>query len=259
VHSQPMADEDEDKRMIEQMRYRLSMKDQFLTAVAHELRNPLAPIAYALELLDSHAEDVASVRTARGIIARQLAQLKRFVDDLLDLSRSSNGQLQLQCTKVDLADAATLAVETAHPLITAREQTLLRTVTPGDAIVEGDLGRLTQVLTNLLINAAKFTEKRGRIWLTVTTDAQWAIASVRDTGIGIAPEMLPAIFDVYVQAAQSARASQTGVGLGLTLSRRLVELHGGALSAHSEGLGKGSEFQVRLPLVAPYLAGAQVR
>jgi signal transduction histidine kinase len=240
---------EEHERLIEELRTSLRLKDQFLTAAAHEMRNPLAPITYALDLLERRANDPAAVSSARALISRQVAQLRRFVNDLLDLSRSAHGQLELRKERIDLADVASAALETAQPLIAAREHSVTATAVRGIAIVEGDPGRLTQVLANLLINAAKFTQPRGCISLCVSAEPEWASITVRDTGIGIAPHMLRNIFDVYVQGGQLSGSEKEGVGVGLTLARQLVELHGGTLRAYSEGLDKGSEFTMRLPAV----------
>lgn len=238
---------DENDRLIAELRSSLRRKEQFLMVVAHEMRNPLAPIANALELLARRSDDPAIVATARALIARQVAQLGRLVNDLLELARYEHGQMDLRRNPVDLANVVAAAVETAQPIITARDHQLTTTTDPGATIVDGDEGRLTQVLVNLLINAAKFTDEGGRISLAVEKDTPSIFVKVRDTGIGIAPEMLPCIFDAYIQAEHQREASRGGFGLGLTLARQLVELHGGTLSAQSEGLGKGSEFIMRLP------------
>lgn len=168
----------------------------------------------------------------------------RFIDDLFDLARSQNAQIKLRRTAVDLRTAVEAAVEAAQPMIAARGQRLTVVVPEQSTLVNGDHGRLAQVLLNLLINAAKFTDRGGWIRISVGTESDWALVRVRDTGVGIAGDMLRSVFDPYVQAE---RGSEAGLGLGLALARHLVELHGGKVDAYSEGPGRGSEFIVRLP------------
>jgi signal transduction histidine kinase len=246
----------DEQRLIAGLQRSLQRGDQLLFSVAHEMRNPLAPIAHALEVLDHGSSDSMAVN-ARALIRRQLSQLGRQVDDLLDLARLEHGQMKLRTNSVDLDAVLFAAVEVAQPLINARHHELITTGSPDAAIVLGDEGRLTQVFANLLINAAKYTERAGRIWVSVEHEAPWVIVRIRDSGVGISQDMLPKIFDVYVRAGRE-RAGTGGLGLGLTLARDFVELHGGTLQAHSEGAGKGSEFVVRLPAAEERGRGIQI-
>jgi signal transduction histidine kinase len=238
---------DEKQRLIESLRRSLLRKDQFLATVAHEMRSPLTPIASALKLLERHGNDPVLMANTRGLIARQVAQLVRLVNDLVDLARLEHQQLDVRSELIEVREVLVAAVEVAQPIITTRGLQLT-TTTPKDAVaVHGDRGRLTQVLVNLLINAAKFTDEGGQISLALESDPHWIRIRVHDTGIGISREMLPGIFEAYVQAEHGATRTRDGLGLGLALARQLVHLHGGALTAHSEGIGKGSEFVLRLP------------
>jgi signal transduction histidine kinase len=224
-------------------------KDEFLATLAHELRNPLAPIRNALYLLRSDATPAPAREQAREMMERQLHHLVRLVDDLLDVSRVMRGKVDLRKERVDVAAAAARAVETAQPLIDARRHTLTVNVPPDPVWVEADPVRLAQVVGNLLTNAGKYTDTGGRLMLTVEDTGGEAVIRVRDTGIGIARDMLSKVFDLFVQAETAADRTQGGLGIGLTLVQRLVELHGGTVQAHSEGPGRGSEFVVRLPLL----------
>ncbi len=223
-------------------------KDEFLATLAHELRNPLAPIVTAVELLRLRGDDAAVVERAREIIGRQVDHLRHLVNDLLDVARITRGMVELRLETVTLAQVLTGAVQMARPLIDRREQELTVTVPPETVHLEGDLHRLTQVVTNLLTNAAKFTPEGGRIALMAERVGGAAVIRVRDTGKGIPAEMLPYIFDLFTQANPSIDRAEGGLGLGLTLVKQLVEMHGGQVEAHSAGPGCGSEFVVRLPL-----------
>jgi signal transduction histidine kinase len=230
-------------------------KDEFLATLAHELRNPLAPIRNALEIIRL-AGGVPAVERNRALIERQVGQLVRLVDDLLDVSRVVRGKVTLRRERVDLAAVAAQAVETAQPLIDAQRHALAVALPAEPVPVDADPLRLVQVVANLLTNAAKYMERGGRIWLAVGREDGAGVVRVRDSGVGIAPELLPHVFDLFVQADHSAARAQGGLGIGLTLVKSLVEMHGGAVEAHSEGPGRGSEFVVRLPL-APEPPGAQ--
>ena len=247
------ADADENERLITQLRRSIADKDRFLALLAHEMRGPLAPLSSALQLLALHINDPHVVTQSSTMMARQLAQLVRLVDDLLDLARSQNAQIPLKRGLLDLESAVRAAVESAQPLITSHGHHLTLELPAYSMIVDGDAGRLTQVFANLLINAAKFTDKGGQICVSMEKDAQndthWALVRVRDSGIGIRRDMLGRVFDAYVQAEGGSVASSAGLGLGLALVRHLIELHGGTVNAYSEGLGQGSEFIVRLPSV----------
>lgn len=227
-------------------------KDEFLAMLSHELRNPLAPILNAVHLLRQKNEDPLQ-KQARAIIERQVGQLKHLVDDLLEVSRISSGRVQLRQEQLLLSSIVERAVETAQPLITQHRHELTVSLPPEPIWLQADAARLEQVLVNLLTNAAKYTEDKGRIALTIEriigSEGDTAVLRVRDSGIGIAPDLLPHIFDLFTQADRSLDRSQGGLGIGLCLVQRLVELHGGTVEVHSV-LGHGSEFVVRLPVVA---------
>jgi signal transduction histidine kinase/DNA-binding response OmpR family regulator len=223
-------------------------KNEFLAMLAHELRNPLAPIRSAVQIMRLLRPDLPELNWARGVIERQVQHMVRLVDDLLDVSRITRGMIHLQMELVDIATVVDRAVETCRPLLDARKHELTISLPPERLCVGGDRARLTQVVGNLLHNAAKFTEEGGRVSLTVTREADEMVLRVRDTGIGIPPEVLPYIFELFTQADRSLDRSQGGLGIGLTLVRRLVELHHGSVQALSAGLDQGSEFIVRLPL-----------
>ena len=225
-------------------------KDEFLAVLGHELRNPLAPIRNAVALLGSDDPDPETVRWARDIMGRQVRNMVRLVDDLLDLSRIMQGKLDLRTQRCDLAAVIADAVETARPVIDAKGHALSISL-PGEPVpLDADPIRLAQALVNLLNNAAKYTDPGGRIDLTAVRDGAEAVVVVSDGGVGIAPELLPQVFDLFTQEGRSLSRSQGGLGIGLTLVRNLVEMHGGSVSARSEGLGRGSEFVVRLPAPA---------
>jgi signal transduction histidine kinase len=224
-------------------------KDEFLAVLAHELRNPLAPITNALRLMRMSAADAPTQQRWREVIERQLSQLTRLVDDLLDVSRITRGKITLTREPVAVAKLIEHAVETVQPLIEEQEQ-VLTLEGPAHALwVDGDPLRLTQALGNILGNAAKYTQRGGRITLSVSEEGAEAAIRIRDDGIGIPAERLPLIFDLFTQLDGSGDHPQSGLGIGLALVRRLVEMHGGRVSASSEGAGRGSEFVVRLPLL----------
>jgi PAS domain S-box-containing protein len=231
-------------------------KDEFLAMLSHELRNPLAPIRNALHLISLPGAPAETAARAREVLGRQVQHLVRLVDDLLDVSRVMRGRIELRKEPVELASVVARAVETAQPLIDAAGHQLAVSLPAEPLRVEGDLVRLAQVVANLLNNAAKYTERGGRVTLRVGPADGMAMLSVKDTGIGIAPELLPHVFDLFVQADQSLARSQGGLGIGLTLVRSLTELHGGSVQARSEGPGRGSEFIIRLPLLSGQTAAA---
>jgi PAS domain S-box-containing protein len=249
---------EENTRLYRELQQVDRMKDEFLAMLAHELRNPLAPIRNALELIQ--LEDPPPPPGAREnleIIDRQVTHLVRLVGDLLDISRISQGKIVLQKEPLDVADVVTRALETSQPLFTARQHSLRVEMPQGPLPVEGDLVRLVQVLANLLNNAAKYTPEGGRIELLVERADGQAVLRVRDNGMGIPREILPRLFDLFTQSDRTLDRSEGGLGIGLTLVRRLAEMHGGTVEATSEGQGKGSEFIVRLPLAkAPAKAPA---
>jgi PAS domain S-box-containing protein len=223
-------------------------KDEFLATLAHELRNPLAPIRNAVELLRIKDSPDPELRDAREIIERQVRQLTRLVDDLLDVSRITSGRIRLQRERVSLATVVTDAVESSRPFIEASAHELTVSLPPDPIYVDGDAIRLVQVFSNLLTNAAKYTETGGHIRLTVERKNGEAVVSVVDTGIGIDAAHLPQIFEMFSQVAPALERSQGGLGIGLSLVRGLVALHEGSVESHSDGLGMGSVFVVRLPV-----------
>jgi signal transduction histidine kinase/DNA-binding response OmpR family regulator len=225
------------------------LKNEFLAMLAHELRNPLAPIRNAVHVLQLPAAGPEQQQWAKEVISRQLQQMVRLVDDLLDVSRITRGKIQLQVEPVDVAGVVERAVEISRPLIDVRRHALHVGMPPGPIRVEVDPARVAQVVANLLNNAAKYTEEGGTIWLNVERADHTVVFRVRDTGIGIPPEVLPKVFDLFTQADRALDRSQGGLGIGLTLVRRLVELHGGSVEASSPGPNQGSEFVVRLPVV----------
>jgi signal transduction histidine kinase/DNA-binding response OmpR family regulator len=222
-------------------------KNEFLAMLAHELRNPLAPIRNAVEILLQRGATGTDFQWLSGIMQRQVRQLARLVDDLLDVSRITQGKIELQKELVNVAQVVSCAVETSRPLIEARKHQLSVQMPAEPLYVQADQARLMQILGNLLNNAAKYTEEGGHISLTAEQQGHEAVFRVRDSGMGIPPEMLSSVFDLFTQLNPSSDRSQGGLGIGLTLVRRLVELHGGTVSAYSAGPGHGSEFVVRLP------------
>jgi signal transduction histidine kinase/DNA-binding response OmpR family regulator len=225
-------------------------KNEFLAILAHELRNPLAPLRNAVEILRRLDLRDETLGWANDVMSRQIEQLVRLVDDLLDVSRISGGKIQLRIEPIDAATVVTRAVETSRPSIDARQHVLNVRLPSEPLCVNADLVRLAQVLSNLLNNAAKFTQERGAIDLEVERVHGLAVFRVRDNGMGIPTEKLSSIFDLFTQVDQSLDRSQGGLGVGLALVRRLVEEHGGTVSASSEGIGSGSEFVIRLPELA---------
>jgi PAS domain S-box-containing protein len=222
-------------------------KDEFLAMLAHELRNPLAPIRNAVQALKRLGPPEPQRGRLQDMIDRQVAHMARMIDDLLDVSRITRNKIALRKERIRLTDVVNRAVETSRPLIDARKHKLTVTLSPELSFIEGDLVRLAQIISNLLNNAAKYTEEGGNIWLTAESSGGEAVIRVRDDGIGIPDYVLPQVFDLFAQADRSLDRSQGGLGIGLTLVRSLAELHGGRVEAHSEGTGKGSEFVVRLP------------
>jgi signal transduction histidine kinase/ActR/RegA family two-component response regulator len=223
-------------------------KDEFLAMLGHELRNPLAPIITALELM--RMREGQSVTHERQVIERQARHMAGLVSDLLDVSRITRGSLALKRTVVDIGELLGRAVETAAPLFEQRRQELTTQLGERPLFVDGDPARLTQVFSNLLTNAAKYTDDGGKISIAVTEDEGQVLVRVTDTGRGISSRMLPRIFDLFTQEHQNLDRSQGGLGLGLAIVKNLVEVHGGTVSATSRGNGRGSTFEVRLPSVA---------
>jgi signal transduction histidine kinase len=223
-------------------------KDEFLAMLAHELRNPLAPIYNAVQLMRRKHLDDPQLSWSRDVIERQIAHLSRLVDDLLDVSRITRGKINLTKESLDVNSLIARAVETTHPLIAERSHDLIVQVPEEPVKVLGDPTRLTQALGNVLSNAAKYTERGGRITIVVRLDGAEVAIRVHDTGEGIPADLLPVIFNLFTQLDRTSGRAQGGLGIGLALVRRLVEMHGGSVTAHSDGVGKGSEFVIRLPI-----------
>ncbi len=223
-------------------------KDEFLATLAHELRNPLAPILNGVHVLGM-SNDPSNIAMARTMMERQIEQMVRLIDDLLDVSRITRGKLELRKEHVALGAVIDNAVETSRPLMDDLRQQLTVALPKDPVTLRADAARLAQVYANLLNNSAKYTAPGGQIWLTATIEKRELVVSVKDTGIGIRAEHLPRIFEMFSQVDSSLERSQGGLGIGLTLVKRLVEMHGGSVEARSEGLGTGAEFTVRLPVV----------
>jgi signal transduction histidine kinase/CheY-like chemotaxis protein len=241
-------------RLYRDVRENNRRKNEFLAMLAHELRNPMAPIRNAAEVLRRLDLADPHLQWASDVIARQVEHMVRLVDDLLDISRITSGKIQLRMEPVDVNVAVARAIETSRPLIDSRSHELSVELPPSPLLVKADLVRLSQILSNLLNNAAKYTEVGGQIRLDVAHRDGDVVFRVCDNGIGISAEMLPCIFDLFTQVDRSLDRSQGGLGVGLTLVRELVGMHGGSVRAHSDGPNQGSEFVVRLPAVAPSTA-----
>ncbi len=226
-------------------------KNEFLAVLAHELRNPLAPISNALELMRLQEADTVDdqTRTLRGMMERQVRQMTHLVDDLLDVSRITSGKIALRKQRLNVAEVVNSAVETSRPLLQAARHELTVTLPSFALFIEGDMTRLAQVLANLLANSAKYTPEGGHIWVTAHREGHDAVIRVRDNGMGIPTDMLPQVFEMFAQVDRNLGRSQGGLGIGLTLVRSFVEMHGGNIEARSDGPGRGSEFIVRLQLV----------
>ncbi|HLJ94597.1 MAG TPA: PAS domain-containing protein, partial [Gemmataceae bacterium] len=239
----------ERKRIEETLQEADRRKDEFLATLAHELRNPLAPIRNGLQLMRLAAGNTDAVEQARAMMERQLTQMVRLVDDLMDLSRISRGKIELRKEHVPLSAVVNSAVETTHPLLEAMGHELALTLPEQPVILDADFTRLAQVFSNLLNNAAKYSGPGGHIRLVAERQGSDVVVSITDTGVGIPPDKLTSIFEMFSQVDCALEKSQGGLGIGLTLVKRLVELHEGTIEAHSDGMGKGSEFMVRLPVV----------
>lgn len=226
-------------------------KDAFLATLAHELRNPLTPIRNAIEIIRRSPDRPGVVEKSRAMIERQVNQLVRLVDDLLDISRLSRGTIPVYKERVALAEVVESALESSRPLIERQGHGLTVSLPPGPVILDADPTRLAQVLLNLLNNAAKYTEPGGSIHLEATIEAGRVVIRVRDNGPGISAELLPHLFDMFIQEPRNQENAQRGLGIGLSLVKSLVELHGGKVAARSDGPGQGSEFTIELPLPLP--------
>ncbi|HTW75114.1 MAG TPA: response regulator [Steroidobacteraceae bacterium] len=225
-------------------------KDEFLAMLAHELRNPLASIHNAVQLMRKPQLPATQLGWARDVIERQLGHLTRLIDDLLDVARITRGKINLAREPVPLSTVVTRAVETVQPLLSRQGHELSLQVTAEPLFIDGDPTRLIQIVGNILSNAVKYTHSGGRIELAADRCGEYVQIRVRDNGIGIEPQLIPTVFNLFEQASPSERGNQAGLGIGLALVKRLVELHGGQVEARSEGIGKGSEFTVRFPRLA---------
>jgi PAS domain S-box-containing protein len=240
----------ERQRNIEALREADRRKDEFLATLAHELRNPLAPISSGLHILRTAGNNQQVADTAREIMERQVAQMVRLVDDLLDVARITTGKVELRPEPIDIADAVRDAAETSRPLLDSNGQTLTMDLPAVPVHVNADRTRLAQVFANLLNNSAKFSDPGQPITIAVSREGDHAVVRVRDVGAGIPREALPKIFDMFGQADGSLNRTKGGLGIGLSLVKRIAEMHGGSVEARSEGPGRGSEFVVRIPALA---------
>ena len=249
----------ENARLYSEVREGDRRKDEFLAMLAHELRNPLAPIRNALHIMKQPGAKASVVEQVREMMERQVQHMTRMVDDLLDVSRITRGKIELRKEVVDLASVVSRTVEATRPLIEDRRQELTVALPPVPVRLEADPTRLEQVLANLLNNAAKYTDQGGHIWLAAEQENGELVLRVKDTGMGLPAEMLSSIFEPFVQSDRVLHRSQGGLGIGLTLVRSLVEMHGGKVQAHSDGPGRGSEFIVRLPTLLQKESGRSKR
>ncbi|MDP2391409.1 MAG: ATP-binding protein, partial [Acidobacteriota bacterium] len=238
------------KHSVEALREADRRKDDFIATLAHELRNPLAPISSGLHILREARHDAAIAAQAREIMERQVAQMVRLVDDLLDVARITTGKVEMRPGPIDLASAINDAVETAMPVVTRGGQRLQVTPPAAPIYVNADRTRLAQVFANLINNSAKYSEPGQPIDVSVVRENDCAVVRVRDGGVGIHPEMLPRVFDMFRQADRTGGRSRGGLGIGLFIVKRIVEMHGGTVAVASAGLGHGTEFTVRIPAMA---------
>jgi two-component system, sensor histidine kinase len=245
-----MRDHLEALRMAEEnLRNADRRKDEFLAMLAHELRNPLAPIRNAGELLARMLPDDSQVQTVAAIVKRQSSHLSRMVDDLLDVSRITQGRINLQHEFVNLASVISQALESVEPLMRENRHKVFVAGGYAPAYVNGDHARLVQCVANILTNASKYTDPGGEIRIEMHSDGSRAVITITDNGVGIPAELLPQIFDLFVQSNRSLDRSQGGLGIGLSVVRRLIEMHGGSVSAASDGPGRGARFEITLPVI----------
>ena len=244
------ADAVERDLQIAELQDRDRRKDEFLAMLSHELRNPLAPVRAVIELMQMSDEQPAMVKRSLAAAGRQIAHMTRMLDDLLDVSRITSGKFEIRRAPVSLASVVEQALQTTEKVVNDRQHTLTISLPAAPVVLDADATRLVQVFSNLLHNAAKYTDKGGNIELSATLAGDRVMVRVVDDGVGIRPELLPQVFDLFVQADRAADRQQGGLGLGLTLVHRLVAMHGGTVIADSRGTGSGSEFTVVLPVVA---------
>ena len=223
-------------------------KDDFIATLSHELRNPLAPLRNVVHLLRKRFAEEPTIETACGVLERQVKRMTVLIDDLSDVARITQGKINLERVRVDLREVLSTSVESTQPLIAQRRQTLSLDIDTEPLWVHGDPVRLAQVFSNLLTNASKYTPEQGAIWLEARSVARQAVVTVRDNGIGVEPEMLSRVFDLFVQSERSVVHRQGGLGIGLALVKELVQMHDGRVELASEGVGKGTAVRVRLPL-----------
>jgi signal transduction histidine kinase len=236
------------RRQVAQLAEADRRKDEFLAMLGHELRNPMAPIVNALELMRLGASDATRTARAREVIERQVKLMRRLVDDLLDVARVTSGAIELQKEKVLLINLVERALESASAIVDERGHRLVLDIPDEQIVLHGDGARLGQVLANLIHNAAKYTDVGGHILVGARREGEDLVISVRDNGMGMDPELRERVFDMFVQGPDSLARSRGGLGIGLTLVRRILQLHDGSIEARSAGLGKGSEFVARIPI-----------
>jgi len=244
--------EEDRERLVARLQQEDQRKDEFLATLAHELRNPLAPIRNGLQIMRLAPGDAAANERIRSMMERQLRQMVHLIDDLLDLSRISRGKIDLRKERIELATAIQQAIEASRPAIAQADHELMIKFPPGPIHVDADLTRLAQVFSNLLNNAAKFTDRGGQIRLSIQQLSAEAVVSIQDNGSGIPTHMLPHVFEMFTRVESNLERSQGGLGIGLSIVKRLVQMHGGSVEARSEGQGRGSEFVVRLPLALSF-------
>ena len=234
-------------------------KNEFLAMLAHELRNPLAPIRNAGEILSRTLPSESPGHAMVAMVKRQVSQLTRLVDDLLDVSRITQGRVELQCRPLELSSVVSQAIETAEPLFQARQHEVSIVSSYRALHVNGDMARLVQCVVNILTNAAKYTDTGGKIRVETRAEDTDAVITVADSGAGISAELLPRVFDLFVQGERTLDRSLGGLGIGLSVAKRLIEMHGGRLTAASPGLGQGATFEIRLPRLERPLRGERSR
>jgi PAS domain S-box-containing protein len=238
-----------ERRRIETLEAEGKQISEFLAMLGHELRNPLAPIRNAVAVMGAKGTADPTTAWARQVIERQVGYLSRLVDDLLDVGRITSGKITLQREPLDLTGVVSRALESARPMNDQRHQVVDVDLGSGPVPIDGDAARLVQVVINLLTNAAKYTPEGGHVWVRLRREGDEAVLSVRDDGVGMTADLVPRVFDVFVQGDRSLDRAEGGLGIGLTLVQRILALHGGTIKAHSAGVGEGSEFVVRLPVV----------